>query len=126
MLGKDARIRVSSSTLPSLMGTLKSTRMRTRLPARSRSRMDNLGISRCTLCFVLCALFGLESGLLTLGRSVTNQNKVLSTKYKVQNHAITKNHLESFGGDVFDQIPDAAGITPLIVVPGKHLQQVTV
>src|SRR5216683_2167755 len=49
MVGNDARIRVSSSTLPSLMGTLKSTRMKTRWPARSRSRMDSLGIFDCQL-----------------------------------------------------------------------------
>src|ERR1041384_7715177 len=42
-------MRVSSSTLPSLMGTLKSTRMNTRLPERSRSRMDNLPIGVVSL-----------------------------------------------------------------------------
>src|SRR6185369_6601904 len=41
-------MRVSSSTLPSLIGTLKSTRTKTRLPARSRSLMVSLfKVLRC-------------------------------------------------------------------------------
>ena len=38
MVGMAARTRVSSVTTPSFRGTLKSTRMRTRLPATSASR----------------------------------------------------------------------------------------
>ena len=38
MVGSDARMRVSSLIAPFLIGTLKSTRMKTRLPLRSRSR----------------------------------------------------------------------------------------
>src|ERR687888_458602 len=37
-------MRVSSVILPSASGTLKSTRMKTRLPFRSRSEIDNLFI----------------------------------------------------------------------------------
>src|SRR5512138_483402 len=37
MVGSEALIRLSSVTLPSCMGTLKSTRMSTRLPLRSIS-----------------------------------------------------------------------------------------
>ena len=44
IVGSAARMRVSSSTLPSLMGTLKSTRMKTRLPFKSRSLIESLGI----------------------------------------------------------------------------------
>src|SRR5438046_2854846 len=40
-----ARMRVSSSTSLSLMGTLKSTRIKTRWPLRSRSRMESLVIA---------------------------------------------------------------------------------
>ena len=39
IVGSEARMRVSSPIAPFLIGTLKSTRMKTRLPARSRSLM---------------------------------------------------------------------------------------
>src|SRR5882672_1272805 len=42
MVGSDARMRVSSPITPAFSGTLKSTRMKTRLPARSRSRIESL------------------------------------------------------------------------------------
>ena len=45
IVGSDARMRVSSPTTPFSIGTLKSTRMNTRFPRRSRSRMDNLAIT---------------------------------------------------------------------------------
>src|SRR3954467_864418 len=41
MVGSDARIRVSSPMMPFLIGTLKSTRMKTRLPDRSRSLTES-------------------------------------------------------------------------------------
>src|SRR6187549_861178 len=44
MLGRAARMRESSRTMPSWMGTLKSTRMRTRLPCTSTSRMVRLSM----------------------------------------------------------------------------------
>ncbi len=44
MEGSEARRRLSFSTLPSLTGTLKSTRMITRLPGRSRSSMKSLAM----------------------------------------------------------------------------------
>src|SRR5579863_2787047 len=46
MVGSEARTRVSSVISPaSFSGTLKSTRMKTRLPLRSMSRMVSFGIS---------------------------------------------------------------------------------
>src|SRR6185503_13626067 len=42
MVGSEALIRVSSSTLPSLTGTLKSTRMNARWPRRTKSLIDSL------------------------------------------------------------------------------------
>src|SRR5690349_1733429 len=46
MLGSAARIRVSSVTWRlSSSGTLKSTRIRTRLPLKSRSVIDSFGIT---------------------------------------------------------------------------------
>src|SRR5688572_27439008 len=45
IVGTAARTRESSLTLPSSMGTLKSTRTRTRLPAGSKSRTVSLSIS---------------------------------------------------------------------------------
>ena len=43
-VGMVSRMRVSSATAPFSSGTLKSTRMKTRLPVRSRSRMESLVI----------------------------------------------------------------------------------
>src|SRR5881396_2927627 len=45
MVGIAARMRVSSAIWPSLIGTLKSTRMKTRLPAMSTSLIVFLFIS---------------------------------------------------------------------------------
>src|ERR1700690_3691119 len=46
MVGSDARMRLSLviSLPPAASGTLKSTRMKPRLPLRSRSRMESLGM----------------------------------------------------------------------------------
>src|SRR5439155_13159018 len=44
MVGSDARIRVSSAIVPSLIGTLKSTRTNTRLRTRSRSLMESFAM----------------------------------------------------------------------------------
>src|SRR5436853_2418918 len=44
MVGRAASILVSSATFPFSIGTLKSTRMNTRFPARSRSVMESLVI----------------------------------------------------------------------------------
>ena len=44
MVGRVSRMRVSSVITPSLIGTLKSTRIKTRLWARSRSRMESLAM----------------------------------------------------------------------------------
>ena len=48
-----ARTRVSSVTTPSFKGTLKSTRIRTRLPSTSMSRTVLLGESHVHLPFNL-------------------------------------------------------------------------
>ncbi len=58
MVGSEARIRVSSVIVPFLIGTLKSTRIRTFLPFKSRSVMlrpatrqnpfDAISLSRST------------------------------------------------------------------------------
>ena len=44
MVGSDEVMRVSSVITPFLIGTLKSTRMKTRLPSRARSRIEYLVI----------------------------------------------------------------------------------
>src|SRR6185369_3286591 len=80
IVGSEAVMRESSSTLPSLIGTLKSTRMNRRWPGRIRSFIDSL-----------------------------------ATKS-------TKRKLKTFGSDVFNEIPNAARVAPLVVVPRKHFQ----
>src|SRR4029077_4507487 len=54
-VGSVSRTRVSSVTTPSLSGTLKSTRMKTRFPRRSRSSM-------VSLFMVLCSVARAKSG----------------------------------------------------------------
>ena len=61
IVGTDARMRVSSVTTPFSSGTLKSTRMNTRRPARSRSRIESF-MSPPTLR-TLATLRTLDSGL---------------------------------------------------------------
>ena len=46
MVGSDARMRASLVTLPPSMGTFRSSRIRTRLPARSWSAMRSTFMAR--------------------------------------------------------------------------------
>src|SRR5438477_8675003 len=83
MVGSVSTMRVSSVTRPSSSsGTLKSTRMNTRLSLSSSSLM----VSLFMLVFDPC--------------------------------------LQAFRAEELDQVADAAGIPPLIVVPGDHLNAV--
>src|SRR5687767_13456829 len=98
MVGREASMRVSSSTLPSLIGTLKSTRMKTRSPLRGRSLMDNLA------------------------------TKIQSTDYTdFQNNNLCNlwMDLQSLAGDILDQIAHTTRVAPLVVVPRKHLQHLS-
>src|ERR1700693_2005298 len=81
MVGTASRIRRSSTTAPSRIGTLKSSRRRTRLPWTSMSSMVSL--------FSASILEPLQPGR-----------------------------------DQIDQVDDAAGIAPFVVVPGEHLDGV--
>src|SRR6185295_9654448 len=90
MVGSEAVMRESSSTLPSLIGTLKSTRTKTRWPRRGRSFMESLATKR------------------------HKKHKEKPIKEPTE--------LKTFARDVLDQVADAAGIAPLVVVPRKHLQ----
>src|SRR5215470_9281393 len=58
MVGSVARMRVSSPITPSLSGTLKSTRMNTRLPARSRSLIESFGMGVCEQDAVFINAYG--------------------------------------------------------------------
>src|SRR6478672_12243954 len=99
MVGSAARMRESSLTRPSSMGTLKSTRTSTRLRAGSKSRTVSLSMGRAL--FYLRA-FGSGPG----GRCL---QPVAGTE------ALT---------DKGDQIGHAAGVAPLVVVPGDDLDHV--
>ena len=90
-------MRESSSTLPSLMGTLKSTRMKTRWPWKI---VDPL----------------IES--LAAKRQQSNHAKHVATKSTKNLQSMIK----ALARDVLDQIAHAARVTPLVVVPRKHFQ----
>src|ERR1700676_439638 len=104
MVGRVSRMRVSSVTTPSLSGTLKSTRRKTRLPRRSRSLMASLVMS---VVRVPCLVIRAEAG---------------GTKprpYKIMACTITLR--SKLGSQEFDQVAAAAGVAPFVVVPGKDL-----
>src|SRR5215212_8024777 len=90
-------MRESSSTLPSLIGTLKSTRINTRWPRRGRSLMESLA---------------------------TKKHKKHKNKTPLNRQLAIGNRkcLQALARDVLDQITHAARIAPLVVVPRKHLQ----
>src|SRR5437868_7234124 len=96
MVGRAASILVSSATFPFSIGTLKSTRMNTRFPARSRSVMESLVIYFVT-------------GHLSL---------VIHSAPDIRRLPSVRNEL--------DQIDDPAGVAPLIVIPGQQLDELPV
>src|SRR6185437_11281698 len=94
IVGSEAVMRESSSTLPSLIGTLKSTRINSRWPESWRSRIESLAtkVDPSTDYADLKRLCNLWMAL------------------------------KSFGSDVLNQIANAARVAPLVVVPRKHFQ----
>src|SRR5262245_3489292 len=95
--GSDALMRVSSVILPSEVGTLKSTRIKTRLPFRSRSEIESLFI---LYGFALSGSHSLRSFLYGFAQSGSHSLRSFHNK--------------------FDQIDHTAAESPFIVVPRKH------
>src|ERR1700690_2058930 len=102
IVGSAATIRLSSVILPSSSGTLKSTRTKTRLPAASRSRIVSLFIDTSSLAWP-------DVG--TRGRS------------DLSSRSGFRRWLEALG-DELGEVGDAAAVAPLVVVPGKNLDEV--
>src|SRR5512142_1280966 len=100
IVGRAARMRVSSLTLPSLIGTLKSTRTRTRFPFTSISRT----------VFLLNIL------------SSQVHNKRMGSKKPLAFLSPYNLVLEGLGHQR-GQVSRAAGVTPLVVIPGNDLDQ---
>src|SRR3990172_11454124 len=98
MVGRAARMRESSLTLPSSIGTLKSTRIRTRLPCGSKSRTVSFSIVQ----FPIWAMPGSGAG----GRGL---------------HGLGGRQALA---DVGHEIGHAAGVAPLVVVPRDDLDHV--
>src|SRR5687767_4549050 len=94
-------MRESSLTLPSSMGTLKSTRTSTRFPLGSKSR---------TVCFCMRWAPGVLVGLITTGRSLQ-----LASGSGTCAHSLT---------DERHEIGDPARVAPFVVVPGDDLDHV--
>src|SRR6266568_1110089 len=99
-VGRVSRMRVSSVTTASLRGTLKSTRMKTRLPSRSRSWMVSLSMIQGA-----ASDERLAEGKLNLRPPFVANHSPLSSE---------------FGGQQFDQVAATAGVAPLIVVPRQN------
>src|SRR5438132_14341726 len=111
-----ARMRVSSSTARSLMGTLKSTRTKTRLPLRLRSRMESFGISGLNDLwdFGLWPLF--PSFRITRGYKNDPRNNTKPDEQKIEGPKIKDQDLKPFPSNVRNQVSHAARIAPLVVV----------
>src|SRR5215203_5910442 len=88
-------MRVSSATSPSRMGTLKSTRTSARLPRTSASVTDRFGM---------------------VPRSVWTRDRRVRLLAFVRVDALLT--------DEGDELGDAAGVRPLVVVPGQHLDEI--
>src|SRR5260370_41193597 len=99
-------MRVSSDTFPFSIGTLKSTRIKTRFPARSRSAIDNFSIRIATLDAVT-ALKSAGPRLKVDPVSRHLRTVILKSPFRYE----------------FYEIHNAAGITPLVVVPRKQLHE---
>src|SRR4051794_22149637 len=98
MVGSAARIRVSSVTLPSWSGTLKSTRTKTRLPAASRSWTVSL------------SMVGSSGSRALPAPSGSGPDRGMCSGEAV--------------GDELREVRDAAAVAPLVVVPGDDLHEV--
>src|SRR5207253_10694081 len=92
-----ASMRMASVIFPSASGTLKSTRMNTRLPFRARSEMDSL-------CILLMAAPFLEAARC---RACASRRACVRSRSRLQNE--------------LDNIAQPAAETPLVVVPGEYL-----
>src|SRR5207245_10160327 len=90
-------MRVSSVTTPSLSGTLKSTRMETRFPRRSRSLMVSLFIVQ----------------------EVASDEWLVARRASPFLPPLSQPISSEFGGQEFDEVAATAGIAPLVVVPGQ-------
>src|SRR5271165_6320242 len=122
-VGSVSRIRVSSVTTPSFSGTLKSTRINTRLPFNSKSRIVNLFMISCSF------LWHNHSWLCSWGLAVqtgrTTDGKHPSTIWQscgpgVQQCCTPTRAALKLRRHKLNQIPHAAGVCPLIVVPRQH------
>src|ERR1700733_8041588 len=111
MVGRVSRIRVSSITRPSSSGTLKSTRINIRLPLSGRSRMESLDMAGCPRVQIISG----SSAVIwpTVARA-----------YSPSRMRRKRKNLQALTGDVVNQVANAAGIPPLVVVPGDHLDAI--
>src|SRR5216683_1402868 len=106
-VGMDSRMRVSSVTTPSLSGTLKSTRMKTRFPRTSRSSMVSL--------FMICVL-SIQSSVFSQRRTMMDFSFCSYSKLNTDNGK----PFSEFGGQELDEVAATAGVAPLVVVPGQN------
>src|SRR5688572_29458118 len=108
MVGSAARMRESSLTLPSSMGTLKSTRTKTRLPCGSMS---------LTVCFS-------KGGAPALFGGCERWCRLLRAAGRSLHLALSSATLAQLPGHERDEVRDAARVAPLVVVPGDDLDHV--
>src|SRR5438552_10586542 len=122
MVGRVSRMRVSSMTRPSSSGTLKSTRMKIRLPLSGRSRMDSLDMTGRPLSGSIRKRAKRAIPASQRARRIARLAQVLRRE-KCARLRMT-NISQALTGNVVDQVADAAGVSPLIVVPGDDLDAV--
>src|SRR5712691_10545536 len=99
-------MRVSSPIVPFFNGTLKSTRMKTRWPSRSRSLMDS---------FIGVAKKG-YGPFLNISKGVRQKGAVPLFCYRPAS--------QTFGDQLPQQIDAAVRVAPFVVVPGQDLQKI--
>src|SRR5579884_1750437 len=98
-VGRVSRMRVSSVTTPSFKGTLKSARMKTRLPRRSKSSIVSLFIE--FPCFP--------------------EMRPPAERFHGNQPPEEREQKLEFARHELDQVAATAGVPPLVVVPGEHL-----
>src|SRR6266478_1883910 len=126
-VGSVSRMRVSSVTAPSFNGTLKSTRMKTRLPRKSRSLIVSLSIyasvKNITTAFPRRDAINCAPSRLSVNVARLNLRHMRlvprSIHYSPFAAYVSAGRLK-LGRQQLDQIAATAGVAPLVVVPGQN------
>ena len=123
-VGMDAVMRASEVTLPSLTGTLRSARISTRLPARSRS-VSLIKDMRTPIIYIAKARVAKTCKHFT-AQTLSDTLQSMQAEHTVcasGSPASTRGEQIRLVGDVLHHTQHIAGIAVLVVVPGHHLDE---